>query len=346
MSGVEVIASRTVPSARTPLAGRRPYWKICLYGSLAGLTLAAVAETANVMLGRNFHTVVPGQVYRCAQLSPEALDALIQEKGIRTVVNLRGCGIPLPWYAAECRVTHRLNVNQEDIAFSASRLPAVQEVRQLIRVLDRTEYPILLHCRQGADRTGLAAVVVLLLLTDTPFAEARKQLGLRYGHIPVERCGHLDRFFDVYEDWLKRQGMVHSRQNLRCWAENAYCPAECRCTLEPLDLPDRLPSNQPSQIRVRVHNTSLGPWQMRPETNAGVHIGYILMDAQGRGVASARSGLFNGVVAPNQSIDLTLVLPAIKAPGRYRLLVDMVDEQHCWFYQTGSEPLERDLEVQ
>jgi hypothetical protein len=31
--------------------------------------------------------------------------------------------------------------------------------------------------------------------------------------------------------------------------------------------------------------------------------------------------------------------------GRYRLLVDMVDEQQSWFFQVGSEPLEEELDV-
>ena len=46
-----------------------------------------------------------------------------------------------------------------------------------------------------------------------------------------------------------------------------------------------------------------------------------------------------------QSIELTVVIPAVHVPGRYRLWVDMVDEQQCWFYQMGSEPLEQELEI-
>ena len=61
-------------------------------------------------------------------------------------------------------------------------------------------------------------------------------------------------------------------------------------------------------------------------------------------MATDRAGLFDAVVEPGQGIDLTLALPALQA-GRYRLLVDMIDEEQCWFFQTGSEPLEREIEV-
>ena len=40
-----------------------------------------------------------------------------------------------------------------------------------------------------------------------------------------------------------------------------------------------------------------------------------------------------------------LALPALRQPGRYRLRVDMTDEQHAYFFQTGSEPLVWELEV-
>jgi protein tyrosine phosphatase (PTP) superfamily phosphohydrolase (DUF442 family) len=316
-----------------------------LYGATVGLVFALAGETVHVMFGRNFHAVLPGRVYRCAQQSSANLERLIRAYGIRTVVNLRGCGAPLPWYLDECRATHRLGVSQEDVSLSASRLPASQEIRQLIRVLDHAEPPLLLHCRQGADRTGLAAVAVLLLQTDTDLATARRQLGPRYGHMPVQRAAHLDRFYDLYAQWLQDEGLTQSPGVFRRWAEDAYCPGECRCTFEPLELPARLALGQPGRIRLRVHNTGLGIWRFRPENHTGFHLGFVLKDTEDRGVLSGRAGLFAAEVAPQESIDLTLVVPAVGKAGRYRLLVDMVDEQHCWFYQTGSEPLERELEV-
>src|SRR5262249_10049472 len=195
------------------------------------------------------------------------------------------------------------------------------------------------------DRTGLASVMVLLLQTDTGLDEARKQLGLRYGHFALGRTGYLDRFLDLYAAWLRDKGLADSRHTFRAWAEHDYCPGACRCHFELLEFPARVPRGEPARIRVRVVNGGLATWHLRPENNAGTHLAFVVKDAQERGVASGRAGLFSARVLPGQSLDLTLVLPALKIPGRYRLLVDMVDEQHCWFYQPGSEPLERELEV-
>src|SRR5262249_47751275 len=151
------------------------------------------------------------------------------------------------------------------------------------------------------------------------------------------RAAYLDRFFDLYVEWLHRQRQTHSRQMFRRWLEHDYCPGECRCTLVPLNVPTHLVAGEPTAFRVRAHNTGTKPWHLRPGTNAGVHIGYILIDDQDNWLEAGRSGLFEAEVAPGQSIDLALVIPGLKE-GYYRVLVDMVDEQQCWFYQLGSEP--------
>jgi len=319
--------------------------KAAMLGCLLGFGLAAGTEIARVMFGRNFHAVIPGRVFRCAQLTGTGLEQVVTAHGIQTVINLRGNGVPLPWYLDESRVAHRLNVNLEDVSFSASRLPSVQEIRQLIRILDATEYPILLHCRQGADRTGLAAGLVLLLLADTSLEQARKQLGLRFVHVAVDRAAHLDRFFDLYAEWLRERQSIHTPALFRRWAEQDYCPGECRCDIEPLEVPRGLPRDKPARLRFRMHNTSDKPWRFRPENNAGIHLTFVLKDGRDRGVTCGRSGLIATEVAPGQAIDLAMILPAVKTPGTYRLLVDLVDEQHCCFFQAGSEPFEQGVEI-
>jgi hypothetical protein len=319
--------------------------RAALWGCGSGLLLVLIGEAVHVFLGRNLHTVVPGRVYRCSQRPGPDLEEIVRSHGIRTVVNLRGCCAPWPWYLDEVRATHRLGVAQEDVCLSAARLPSAHELRRLVEVLDRTEYPILLHCRRGADRTGLASAIVLLLLTDTSLDRARGQLGLRYGHLALGRPAFLDQFLDLYAGWLAAQGRDHCRAAFRRWAEAEYCPAECRCRLEPLDVPARISCGRPTAMRLRAHNTSVQTWRLRAGTNAGIHATFSPCDAEGRLVATGRAGLFDAEVVPGDGIELTLVLPALNTPGTYHLLVDLIDEQQCMFFQTGSEPLERELVV-
>ncbi len=61
-----------------------------IWGALAGLGLATLAEGYSVLIGRNFRTLIPGQVYRCAQPSPGDLQKYVAPYGIQTVINMRG----------------------------------------------------------------------------------------------------------------------------------------------------------------------------------------------------------------------------------------------------------------
>src|SRR5262249_44206149 len=214
----------------------------------------------------------------------------IQERGIRTVLNLRGCCVPLDWYLDECRVTHGLNVAQEDMSLSATRMPSTSELRRLVEVLDHCEYPVLIHCFRGADRTGLASAIVRLLQDDVSLDEALDQLGMRYGHVRIGKTAHIDRFFDLYADWLAEQRIEHMPAAFRRWATSAYCPGACRCKLEVLHAPGYVLRGKPAVLAVRAVNTSIEPWRLRPESNAGIHACLTLYDGNDVQVAEARAG--------------------------------------------------------
>jgi protein tyrosine/serine phosphatase len=311
---------------------------------LAGLVVTVTAEAGRVFLGRNFHTLVPGRAYRCAQPTGAALEKWVRSYGIKTVINLRGCAPPWPWYLDECRVAHRLGVAVEDVCLSAGRMPPVDELRRLVEIMDRSAYPVLLHCRQGADRTGLAAAVLLLLQTDATLDQARRQLSLRYGHVALGRPANLDRLLDLYSSWLGDAKRTHSPDAFRAWLAEPECPGDDRCRLELLDYPARIPADEPFAVRVRSHNTGRLPWRLSPATTAGTHLCYFLFDADDRLLTAGRAGLFDAEVPPGQSVDLAFALPPLP-PGQYRLRIDMVEEAHGFFFQIGSVFVEHDLTV-
>src|SRR5262245_56780136 len=118
-------------------------------GAVAGVLLAIAWHAVYVLAGSNFRTVIPGEVYRCAQPTGRDLERLSRRHGIRTVVNLCGCCPSGDWYQDEADATARLGISQEDIHLSALRLPSRRSVRQLVEVLLRSQGPILLHCQQG-----------------------------------------------------------------------------------------------------------------------------------------------------------------------------------------------------
>ena len=319
-----------------------------LRGCLAGFVAAWTIEILYTFLGTNVHVVAAGEVYRCARLDPADLKKVVDQYKIRTLFNLCGCSDPEPWFKQESLTTSQLDICQEDLGFSAGRLPSIFSMRRLVEALDRCDYPILIHCHRGIDRTGMASTVALLLHTDAELAEARRQLSIRYGHLAYGRPAQIDRFFDLYQEWLTTKHFSHSSDNFRQWARYEYCPGECRCDIDLLE-PGKGPLHgapgRPFGFRIRCTNTSQKPWVMQPGNNAGVHMGWTLLNEKDEYVVEGRSGLFDAIVQPGASIDLTAALPPL-AVGRYHVQLDMIDEQHSWFYQTGgTEPRTLELEV-
>src|SRR5262249_9730654 len=152
-------------------------------------------------------------------------------------------------------------------------------------------------------------------------------------------------FLGMYEDWLRKHTLAHSRDHFRRWLELDYIPGGYQAVLELLDLPKYLPCGKPVALRVRAHNTGTTTWRFQPESNAREQLHYVLTERQGGIVDKSRAGLFEASVAPGESIDLTIALSPLPGPGPYRLFVDLMDEQHLCFFQGGSEPWEGEFEA-
>ena len=191
-------------------------------GCVAGAVLVLLLEAFSVVLGANFHPVVPGQCYRSAQVSAATLEALIRYYHIRTVVNLRGDNVGDDWYEAERTTTRRLGVKMVDVGLWAYHAPLAEELRRLVDALAAARLPVLVHCHQGGDRAGLAAACYLLLRTDATLDEARQQLGLRYGHNALGQAGCHDDLLDRYGRWLRGREAGHSPYLFRAWVYLQY----------------------------------------------------------------------------------------------------------------------------
>ena len=77
--------------------------------------------------------------------------------------------------------------------------------------------------------------------------------------------------------------------------------------------------------------------EFQPGSNAGIHLLWYMFDQQQNVVATDRAGLLRATIAPGESIDLVIALPAL-ASGRYELMVDLTDEQQGTFLSLGNDP--------
>ncbi len=144
----------------------------------------------------NQAVVVPGRLYRSNHPTPGRLAALVRRFGIRSVINLRGL------CANGSDALSRAQAQRLDLAFfdtpvSSGHAPTRERALALARTLLEAPEPMLVHCKSGADRAGLAAGMFLLLHGGDTRA-ALRQLSWRFGHMRRSRAGVLDAFFRAF----------------------------------------------------------------------------------------------------------------------------------------------------
>jgi len=144
----------------------------------------------------NLHECGPG-MWRANQPSPRQVAAHARERGIRTIINLRGASTK-GYYLLEKEACEAARIELVDFQVFSRDTPTKEAIFGARDLFARIEYPALMHCKSGADRAGLMAVLYKLLHEKVPFEVAREQLSFKYLHIKHGKTGMLDAFFDTY----------------------------------------------------------------------------------------------------------------------------------------------------
>ena len=155
-----------------------------------------------LQLSGNFHEVIPGQLYRSSQLSQDQLVTYVKANGIKTIINLRGQNDQSEWYRSEVATAEQLGVQHVDFGMSARKELTPGRVAQLIQIMRDAPKPILIHCKSGADRTGLASAIYVNRVAGLDEGTAEHQLSIRFGHLSIPYLSSayaMDRSWEVIE---------------------------------------------------------------------------------------------------------------------------------------------------
>jgi tyrosine-protein phosphatase SIW14 len=113
--------------------------------SMAGLHAASLPDVAGVS---NFHQV-DEHVYRGAQPHGQGFEGLAK-LGIKTVIDLRG-------ERSEASAVEHTGMHYIRLPWSGYKAPDEAQIAMVLSLLnDNSAWPVFVHCRRGADRTGTA----------------------------------------------------------------------------------------------------------------------------------------------------------------------------------------------
>lgn len=160
----------------------------------------------------NFHKL-DDTVWRQNHPSPARLKQL-KTMGAASVLTLRGStNLPSMIEAAACA---ELGLAFRTLEMRAVVLPQKEVFLDLLTAMREMPKPLVIHCKSGSDRTGLASTIYLHVFKGVPLAEARAQLSPRFIHNPWGRAGVVNLLLDAYaaahdktgigfEDWIRTQ---------------------------------------------------------------------------------------------------------------------------------------------
>ncbi len=191
------------------------------------LGLAALVAAAGLVVFRrpvfrqNFGVVDAGRVYRSAQPG-EAVWKAVDGLELGSVLNLRGGSFSDPFYREEVREAGERGIDFYDLPMSATKRPPRRDLLRLIDLFRGCRYPLLIHCKSGADRTGLASALYLMVRRGVGPEEALGAFSLEFGHVPLFGPEHLHEPIEEYGLWLKREGLPHSAGRFRDWVARLY----------------------------------------------------------------------------------------------------------------------------
>lgn len=185
----------------------------------------------------NSHQVSP-RMWRTYQPSPADL-VQWAEKGIRTVINLRGTrrqetqdGV----FYLEEEMCEKLGMEFIPYRAYSREAPTREFILGLDDIFQRIDYPAILHCKSGADRAGISATLFAFLHEARPLDEALVQMSFRYGHVREGKTGVLDHFFDVYREAAARDGVPPSRDHFLSWVNSDYDKDAVQASFKPTAL--------------------------------------------------------------------------------------------------------------
>lgn len=160
-------------------------------------------------------------MYRANQPSPKRIEQLAKD-GIKTILNLRGES-DKGYYALEKEACEKHGITLVDFRMYSRDTPKIKSLHGLRELFESIEYPALMHCKSGADRTGITGVLYRHFHQNIPIEEAVEQLRIKYLHMKAGKTGMLDFFFDDYIAYAKTGTLSFME-----WVDEVYDPADVK----------------------------------------------------------------------------------------------------------------------
>lgn len=162
---------------------------------------------------------LPGPLYRSNQPSVAQIHRYKRDLGLKTIINLRGYNPTQGRYQLEAKACEDAGITLINTRVHSRGLPTAKQINSLKELIEGFETPALAHCKSGADRAGMFAVLYCHFRLGQSIDEAKKQLHWTYGHFRSAKTGILDNFFESYIQYRNRHSTFSQNQTAPTFLE-------------------------------------------------------------------------------------------------------------------------------
>lgn len=290
--------------------------------------------------------VMGREIYTSSQPSIKKMEKFISKYKIKTVINLRGKN-KKEWFSKEKEMLQQSKVELFNIKLSANRVIPRYEILKIFDFYDNLKYPVLIHCRQGFDRSYFFLTLLMKL--------EGKEIEKRYLFTPK-----IWDFFREYEKYLKEKGLKDEKETLYSYLKYEYVPEGFKYDLTFETVPVKIEKGKELKFEAKVTNRSNRVWILKDDMKEVVRLGVRLFgpfeelpenlekyiyEEENEGIDWGRAGIESGKVYPEETKYFEFLLPIPDRKGKYFLAFDMVEENVSWFHYYGKTPYFYTFEV-
>ncbi len=145
----------------------------------------------------NFHPI-SDEAYRSAQPTMEQLERYSKKYGIKTIINLKGENPAGAYFLFEKEKCEALGLKLVNVGIMSRGIPQKERISKAKDVFESIEYPIWMHCKAGADRTGIYATLYQYFRKQIPIKETNQLSFIPFGHVKQSKAGKVDFYFDTF----------------------------------------------------------------------------------------------------------------------------------------------------
>ena len=147
-----------MPNSMTELRHR------ILFAAIATVLVTALSITMYKMRHyvwpKQFEEVVPGQLYRSGQMKPGPMRRVLDQYHIRTILTLMEPDDDPEWQALEQACANERGIRIVRIVMHSNGCGDFDDLERAAAMLaDKSNYPLLVHCKAGVARTGAVYAV-------------------------------------------------------------------------------------------------------------------------------------------------------------------------------------------